>query len=216
MASAIHGTAAPSGLYAWVGITTIWLMPFQRRPAETTATISRTITGSIAIRHARRLCRVSPMACQQRGHARHHRPVVIHSDQHPWFRDARKSRTRHTATVCLVLQEAANASKGTCFPALQNRHDIRQGSESLVFHRFYDFPPDLNTSTRTCSRDPQIMGFWIQLGVSASRMDAVPFVIATRDRSPDPGEQYDMLRSFREFLQWRQGTPSFSAKPRAA
>ncbi len=37
-------------------------------------------------------------------------------------------------------------------------------------------------------------------------MDAVPFIIATK--GPDirqPVEQYDMLRRFREFLQWRRG-----------
>ncbi|MGN6549411.1 MAG: alpha-amylase family glycosyl hydrolase, partial [Pararhizobium sp.] len=52
----------------------------------------------------------------------------------------------------------------------------------------------------------KIMGFWIQLGVSGFRMDAVPFVIAKK--GPDekkPKEQYDMLRVFREFLQWREG-----------
>src|SRR5689334_13364484 len=50
------------------------------------------------------------------------------------------------------------------------------------------------------------MGFWIQLGVSGFRMDAVPFIISTK--GPEirkPEEQYDMLRDFREFLQWRQG-----------
>ncbi len=52
----------------------------------------------------------------------------------------------------------------------------------------------------------KIMGFWIQLGVSGFRMDAVPFVIATKGaKVKKPVEQYDMLRSFREFLQWRQG-----------
>src|SRR5438477_2458852 len=50
------------------------------------------------------------------------------------------------------------------------------------------------------------MGFWIQLGVSGFRMDAVPFVIATKGaKVRAPVEQYEMLRSFREFLQWRQG-----------
>jgi maltose alpha-D-glucosyltransferase/alpha-amylase len=52
----------------------------------------------------------------------------------------------------------------------------------------------------------KIMGFWIQLGVSGFRMDAVPFVIATKGAQVKrPVEQYDMLRTFREFLQWRQG-----------
>src|SRR5881398_2159939 len=37
-------------------------------------------------------------------------------------------------------------------------------------------------------------------------MDAVPVIIATKGpKVRKPVEQYDMLRSFREFLQWRQG-----------
>ena len=37
-------------------------------------------------------------------------------------------------------------------------------------------------------------------------MDAVPFVISTKGANVGKSkEQYDMLRSFREFLQWRQG-----------
>ena len=52
----------------------------------------------------------------------------------------------------------------------------------------------------------KIMGFWLQLGVSGFRMDAVPFVIAKKGAEQRrPVEQYDMLRGFREFLQWRVG-----------
>jgi maltose alpha-D-glucosyltransferase / alpha-amylase len=42
--------------------------------------------------------------------------------------------------------------------------------------------------------------------VSGFRMDAVPFVIATKGAEvAKPDEQFDMLRTFREFLQWRKG-----------
>jgi maltose alpha-D-glucosyltransferase/alpha-amylase len=42
--------------------------------------------------------------------------------------------------------------------------------------------------------------------VSGFHMDAVPFVISTKGpQVTRPKEQYDMLRRFREFLQWRQG-----------
>jgi len=52
----------------------------------------------------------------------------------------------------------------------------------------------------------EIMGFWIQLGVAGFRMDAVPFIIGTKGADiRKPVEQYDMLRTFREFLQWRRG-----------
>jgi len=80
-------------------------------------------------------------------------------------------------------------------------------ARAWFFHRFYDFQPDLNTSNPYVQAEIlKIMGFWIQLGVSGFRMDAVPFVIATKGpKVKTPVEQYDMLRSLREFLQWRQG-----------
>src|ERR1700721_3218367 len=50
------------------------------------------------------------------------------------------------------------------------------------------------------------MGFWLQLGVSGFRMDAVPFVISQKGpKVAKPEEQYDMLRSFSQFLTWREG-----------
>ena len=80
-------------------------------------------------------------------------------------------------------------------------------AKQWYFHRFYDFQPDLNTSHPAVQAEIlKIMGFWIQLGVSGFRMDAVPFVISSKGADVKrPREQYDMLRSFREFLQWRVG-----------
>jgi maltose alpha-D-glucosyltransferase/alpha-amylase len=65
----------------------------------------------------------------------------------------------------------------------------------------------LNTSNPQVQAEIlKIMGFWIQLGVSGFRMDAVPFVIAKKGaKVRGPSEQYDMLRTFREFLSWREG-----------
>jgi maltose alpha-D-glucosyltransferase / alpha-amylase len=80
-------------------------------------------------------------------------------------------------------------------------------ARAWYFHRFYDFQPDLNTSNPEVQAEIlKIMGFWIQLGVSGFRMDAVPFIIGTKGPTVrKPEERYEMLRSFREFLQWRQG-----------
>ena len=94
------------------------------------------------------------------------------------------------------------------FPGVQKSTWTRdKEAGAWYFHRFYDFQPDLNTSNPHVQAEIlKIMGFWIQLGVSGFRMDAVPFVIATKGaKVRKPVEQYDMLRSFREFLQWRQG-----------
>ena len=94
------------------------------------------------------------------------------------------------------------------FPGVQKSTWTRdKEAGAWYFHRFYDFQPDLNTSNPHVQAEIlKIMGFWIQLGVSGFRMDAVPFIIATKGpKVRKPIEQYDMLRSFREFLQWRQG-----------
>jgi len=94
------------------------------------------------------------------------------------------------------------------FPGVQKSTWTRdKEAGAWYFHRFYDFQPDLNTSNPHVRAEIlKIMGFWIQLGVSGFRMDAVPFIIATKGaKVHTPVEQYDMLRSFREFLQWRKG-----------
>jgi maltose alpha-D-glucosyltransferase/alpha-amylase len=59
----------------------------------------------------------------------------------------------------------------------------------------------------------KIMGFWLQLGVSGFRMDAVPFVIAKKGAdATKPAEQYDMLRTFSEFLTWRKSAAMILAE----
>jgi maltose alpha-D-glucosyltransferase/alpha-amylase len=99
-------------------------------------------------------------------------------------------------------------NEGMVFPGVQqSTWSYDEVARAWYFHRFYDFQPDLNTSNPHVQAEIlKIMGFWIQLGVSGFRMDAVPFVIATKGaKVKKPVEQYDMLRAFREFLQWRQG-----------
>jgi maltose alpha-D-glucosyltransferase / alpha-amylase len=94
------------------------------------------------------------------------------------------------------------------FPGVQkSTWDYDDAAKCWYFHRFYEFQPDLNTSHPEVQAEIlKIMGFWIQLGVSGFRMDAVPFVIAIKGPEiAQPVEQYEMLREFREFLSWREG-----------
>jgi maltose alpha-D-glucosyltransferase/alpha-amylase len=193
-----------------LGITTIWLMPFQPSPfrddgydiSDYYGVDSRygTLGDFIEFTHG----------CQQRGMRVIIDLVVNHtSDQHPWFRDARKSKASpYRDWYVWSDKKPPNASKGMVFPGVQkSTWTYDKEAKAWYFHRFYDFQPDLNTSNPYVQAEIlKIMGFWIQLGVSGFRMDAVPFVISTKGpKVRKPVEQYDMLRSFREFLQWRQG-----------
>ncbi|HWF48718.1 MAG TPA: alpha-amylase family protein [Bryobacteraceae bacterium] len=193
-----------------LGITTIWLMPFQPSPGKDDGyDISDyygvdprygTLGDFVAFTHG----------CQQRGIRVIIDLVVNHtSDAHPWFRDARSARdSPYRDWYVWADRKPANADKGMVFPGVQKSTWTRDKiANAWYFHRFYDFQPDLNTSNPHVQAEIlKIMGFWIQLGVSGFRMDAVPFVIAAKGaKVRTPVEQYDMLRSFREFLQWRQG-----------
>ncbi len=193
-----------------LGITAIWLMPFQPSPqhddgydvADYYGVDPRygTLGDFVQFTHG----------CKQRGIRVIIDLVVNHtSDRHPWFVDARSSKqSRYRDWYVWSDKKPANADKGMVFPGVQKSTWTRdKESGGWYFHRFYDFQPDLNTSNPEVQAEIlKIMGFWIQLGVSGFRMDAVPFVIAAKGADVrKPVEQYDMLRTFREFLQWRQG-----------
>src|SRR5262250_705289 len=121
---------------------------------------------------------------------------------------AQRSEVEIPRLVCLVEKEAAKREQGHGLPRRPEVHvELRRCARAWYFHRFYDFQPDLNTSNPEVQAEIlKIMGFWIQQGVCGFRMDAVPFVIATKGANVrKPVEQYDMLRLLREFLQWRRG-----------
>ena len=193
-----------------LGITAIWLMPFQPSPGRDDGyDISDyygvdprygTLGDFVEFTHG----------CKQRGMRVIIDLVVNHtSDEHSWFQDARNSPdSKYRDWYVWSDKKPANADKGMVFPGVQKStwtHD--KIAKAWFFHRFYDFQPDLNTSNPLVQAEIlKIMGFWIQLGVSGFRMDAVPFVIATKGaKVKTPVEQYGMLRTLREFLQWRQG-----------
>jgi maltose alpha-D-glucosyltransferase/alpha-amylase len=193
-----------------LGITAIWLMPFQTSPCRDDGydisdyynVDSRygTLGDFVEFAHA----------AKQRGIRVIIDLVVNHtSNQHPWFKAARKDpKSRHRDWYILANKKPRHSDKGMVFPGVQkSTWSYDSVARQWYFHRFYDFQPDLNTSNPHVQAEIlKIMGFWIQQGVSGFRMDAVPFVISTKGpHVQHPVEQYDMLRLMREFLQWRQG-----------
>jgi maltose alpha-D-glucosyltransferase / alpha-amylase len=193
-----------------LGVTAIWLMPFQPSSGrdggyditDYYAVDPRygTLGDFVEFTHG----------CKQRGIRVLIDLVVNHtSDQHPWFKEARRDpQSPYRDWYIWAEKKPAQADLGIVFPGVQDSTwDHDEVAQAWYFHRFYNFQPDLNTAnTRVQAEILKIMGFWLQLGVSGFRMDAVPFVIATKGSSQiRPIEQYDMLRTFREFLQWREG-----------
>ena len=135
--------------------------------------------------------------------------VVNHtSDRCEWFQEARKDpQSKYRDWYVWSKKRPKNWNKGMVFPGVQESTWTRDPEAGLYYyHRFYDFQPDLNMDNADVRTEVRrIMGFWLQLGVSGFRVDAVPFVI---EGSPDasgkrPPEHFEYLEQMGSFLDWR-------------
>jgi maltose alpha-D-glucosyltransferase/alpha-amylase len=134
--------------------------------------------------------------------------VVNHtSDQHPWFQSARNDPgSPYRDWYVWSSEEPPDRRQGIVFPGEQTEtwtFDDKAGQ--WYFHRFYDFQPDLNWSTRAVREEvKKIMGFWLQLGASGFRIDAAPFVLEQVTPGVDPGPlDFSILDDWRQDVQWR-------------
>jgi maltose alpha-D-glucosyltransferase/alpha-amylase len=194
---------------AGLGVTCIWLMPFQTSPRRddgydisdyySVDPCFGTLGDFVDFTHE----------AKQRGIRVIIDLVVNHtSNQHPWFLDAKRvALSKYRDYYVWSKKRPKDANVGMVFPGVQkSTWTFDRDAGEYYFHRFYDFQPDLNTANPAVQAEiRKIMGFWLQLGVDGFRMDAIPFVIQKKGAGVAHLEQYAMLRDIREFLQWRRG-----------
>jgi trehalose synthase len=138
--------------------------------------------------------------------------VVNHtSDQHPWFKAARSSRTSPYRDFYVWRDEPPKEKKAdVVFPDQETsvwEYDEKAGQYYL--HRFYRHQPDLNVANpRVRDEIAKVMGFWLELGLSGFRVDAVPFFLETTGIEGGDAalaDPHDYLRDLRSFLGRRTG-----------
>src|SRR5690606_9450795 len=137
--------------------------------------------------------------------------VVNHtSDQHPWFRKARRSKDNPYRDYYVWRDtEPPDTSDQVVFPDQEEgiwTYDERTGEWYL--HHFYSHQPDLNISNpRVREEILRTIGFWLELGIDGFRMDAVPFFLSSVGDPPgeDP-EPHTLLRETRAFVGRRKGS----------
>ena len=204
---------------AGLGVSCIWLMPFQRSPQRddgydvadhyTVDPRYGTLGDFVAFTHH----------AKQRGIRVIIDLVVNHtSDQHPWFQSARRDpQSPYRNWYLWSKKKPRNAKSGVVCPSARGRGRGKKlqktswswdrEARAYYFHRFHEFQPDLDTKNPEVAAEiRKIMGFWLQLGVSGFRLDAVSHLIETKGSgSKRPVERYEMLRDLREFAQWQKG-----------
>ena len=135
--------------------------------------------------------------------------VVNHTSvDSPWFQQARADRKSFFRDWYVWSDiRPRNHKEGIVFPGQQTTTWTKdKRAKQYYFHRFYDHQADLNTWHPYVRAEIQkIMGFWLQLGVSGFRMDAVPFLIEKKGAGIEHQMDFNLLKEMRDFLQWRSG-----------
>ncbi|MDE2184105.1 MAG: maltose alpha-D-glucosyltransferase [Alphaproteobacteria bacterium] len=167
---------------AAIGVTAIWLLPFYPSPRRddgydiseyrgvhpeygTLADFRRFISEA----HKRGLRVITEL-------------VVNHtSDQHRWFRRARKAKPGSAARNYYVWSDNDRKYAGTriiFIDAEKSNWTWDDEAQAYFWHRFYSHQPDLNFENPQVLRSVlSVMRFWLDLGVDGLRLDAVPYLI---------------------------------------
>ncbi len=138
--------------------------------------------------------------------------VVNHtSAQHPWFQAARRSPDSPYRDWYVWRDTPAPQKPGdVVFPDRETSVWTRDRLAGQYFlHRFYRSQPDLNVANPQVRDEiARIIGFWMHLGLSGFRVDAVPFLLETsgiEDGAVALPRPHEFLRDLRAFLGRRSG-----------
>jgi len=200
-----------------LGVGAIWLMPFHPSPRKDHGYDVTDYYG-VDPRYGSHGDFVEfTHACKTRGIRVMMDLVLNHtSDEHPWFQAALTDpQSKYRDYYIWADKKPADANKGMVFPGVQkSTWTYSRAAKAWYYHKFFEFQPDLNIANPQVQEELlKIVAFWLELGVSGFRMDAVPFLIAADGIHVEGAEPaYDFLRRIRELAQWRKGDAVFLAE----
>ncbi len=133
--------------------------------------------------------------------------VVNHSSiDHPWFQASRKRDPKYEDWYLWREEKPADAEEGIVFPGVQTTTwTFDRTRRQYYFHRFYEHQADLNIANPAVREEiERIIGFWLELGVSGFRMDAVPFMLEDLSEAHSGWKPHSYLSELQTFASWRQ------------
>jgi maltose alpha-D-glucosyltransferase / alpha-amylase len=164
-----------------LGINVIWLLPFFPSPLRDDG---YDIANYRAI-HPNYGTLEDFKAFLAAAHARGIRVIIEMvlnhtSDQHPWFQESRSTRD-NPKREWYVWSDADDRYKGVRIIFLDTELSNWAWdpvSKSYYWHRFFSHQPDLNYDNPEVFEEMwDVMKFWLEIGVDAFRLDAVPYLI---------------------------------------
>ena len=164
-----------------LGINAIWLMPFFPSPLRDDgydiADYTTVHPSYGTLEDFRKLL----ASAHERGIRVIIEMVLNHtSDQHPWFQEARSSQN-NPRRDWYVWSDTDNRYKGTRIIFVDTEKSNWAWdpiSKSYYWHRFFSHQPDLNYDNPAVREQMwNLMKFWLEMGVDAFRLDAVPYLV---------------------------------------
>jgi maltose alpha-D-glucosyltransferase / alpha-amylase len=164
-----------------LGVTALWLLPFYPSPGRDDgydiADYRRVNPDFGSMKDFRRF-----MQEAKRRKLRVIIELVINhtSDQHPWFKRARRSRWNTDARDWYVWSDTDQRYSGTrvIFNDTEKSNWAWDSeAKAYYWHRFFSHQPDLNyDNPRVLWAMIQVMRRWLDLGVDGFRLDAIPYL----------------------------------------
>lgn len=134
------------------------------------------------------------------------------SDQHPWFQESRSSKDNPKRNWYVWRESTPpDTSAKVVFPDKEDSiWTLDKKTGEYYLHHFYRTQPDLNIANPEVRDEiARTMGYWLSLGLSGFRVDAVPFLFSVDDLPAKEQEfRYDphtYLRNLRSFVGRRVG-----------
>ena len=164
-----------------LGVTVLWLMPFYPSPGRDDG-YDIADYGSISpdygtMKDFRRFI----AEAKRRGLRVITELVVNHtSDQHNWFKRARRSPAGSSARNWYVWSDTDQKYQGTRIiftDTEKSNWTWDNEAKAYYWHRFFSHQPDLNfDNPRVVSAVVQVMKRWLDAGVDGFRLDAIPYL----------------------------------------
>jgi maltose alpha-D-glucosyltransferase/alpha-amylase len=189
-----------------LGVTTLWLLPFYPSPGRDDgydiADYGAVNPDFGTMKDVRRFMQEA----KKRGMRVIIELVVNHtSDQHAWFKRARRSHRGSSARDWYVWSDTDQKYQGTRIifrDAEKSNWTWDPEAGQFYWHRFFSHQPDLNfDNPRVFSTMIQVMKRWLDAGVDGFRLDAIPYLCEREGTSNENlPETHVIIKRFRTEL----------------
>jgi maltose alpha-D-glucosyltransferase/alpha-amylase len=186
-----------------LGVTTLWLLPFYPSPGRDDgydiADYRQVNPNFGTLADFRRF-----MTEAKRRKLRVITELVINhtSDQHAWFRRARRSKPTSDARNWYVWSDSDQRYSGTRIifsDTEKSNWAWDPTAQAYYWHRFFSHQPDLNfANPRVLQALMQVMRRWLDFGVDGFRLDAIPYLCEREGTNNENlPETHDVIKKIR-------------------